>query len=1459
MSQYRLNWKFLLGFLAVVAIGGGLLHARYKRQVGKQADTLLELANGADQKGDAGKAVGFLRRYLVFRPLDTDARGRLGLLLARVARQPAEHLQAYFVLDETLRAAPDRADLRRKAVDLALRLGPDLLPDVQRHLEGLKKTDDAKGEFYLRYADFHLVQSQYSQAIDKLERATDKQPNLFAAYVRRAHILRKNLDRSDEADKVIAAMVDKNKGAYLAHLGAAVYWDTDTSPPRPARDPEQNYADQVKAANDLAPDELDVILAVADRDLRVAGRAALQNNDEQRKKSLDEARATLRRGTGRYVSTLQKLTAEEAARLDEEAFGKRALVGVLFQKLVASESMAGDMTAAEAAAREGVTALPESILLQLTLLDVHIRQGKFDEAGVEVGRLKQAGVPAPVIDYHKSRILASRPVNPDRLTAARTLEAVLAQPGLPTEFVAPAALLLGACYEQIGEYDRRYAAYKRAAEVTDVRDPLWQTANERLAAALMETGQVAEAAQLLEELAPRAVGAYVGVYIPLARARLVLTLGRPEGQRDWTPVEDALEKVSGVEASLVWADLYLARGEQDKATDKLRAAIKEHPDAVRPQLALALTEARRKNTDGARELIEAARAKFGNTADVRLAEARLVILTPGPDTAARLARLADGADQLPHEDSRRLLRGLAELAAAAGATDTAAALHNQRAAAAPDDLGAHLARFDDALAKKDFAEAGRVLTEIEKIDKPSGTNTQVAQAFLQIALYQHDKSGNLAVARERLDAVERQRRWWPRAALAQALVADLRGADPTLKADEHWAEQVKAADRYKAAFEGGEQRPEVVQRLLALYAALGKTNAGEELLNRVDPRGLAAGSELLVLELSLRSGNLKRAMAFATKAIAETDTDPVKLVRLSQIRELAREPDDRVLAPLRRAVEVAGDRPEGWVYLVRYLARTDRKAQAETEAERARVRLGDREKLAVAQCLVAVGRPERAIDLYEGAVKDRPTDVRTLSEAMLFHLRTENIDKDARQKAERLSEAILRLPNLPPDVQVTVHEVQTRLRLGRSDFQMTRQQLEAAGVLERGVPVRLTGRESVSQLRTRALSLARQPDAALRREAINTFEAIDQRQRLRAEDQFLLSQLLISVGQWPAARSRLKALTEAPDPNLAHVAYYGLRVLLLDEAPNTREARRCLDLLDKGQPNAPVTIELKARLLDAERNLAGAVEAVKGYVGRDESRAGVGALLLERLGAVEPAETMYRTFAADPKQVGGTVMLAGFLGRQGRTGDAVALLAERSGALPPAVIAGVGVEVLYHSPQATADAVRQVEGWVQQAAQKGLPEAEALALRGVIKVVEGKYEDAIRLNQAAVSKGTPDPLTMNNLGYLLAVHGGRVAEGLAWVTKARDAAGPLPAIRDTEAVIRTVNKEPQKAIDLLVDATREIPDPAAFFHLAEAYREAGDTAAAAAAMRQAKRWKISLIDVPPQERSRLRDALRTVR
>src|SRR3954466_12082599 len=115
MTAYRISFRFLFGFLAVFAAGGALLHAQYKRNVGRQADILLHLADAAEAKGEPAKAVGYLRRYLAFRPRDHAARGRLGLTFVRLAGRPAEFLQAYFVIDEALRGDPGRDDLRRKA------------------------------------------------------------------------------------------------------------------------------------------------------------------------------------------------------------------------------------------------------------------------------------------------------------------------------------------------------------------------------------------------------------------------------------------------------------------------------------------------------------------------------------------------------------------------------------------------------------------------------------------------------------------------------------------------------------------------------------------------------------------------------------------------------------------------------------------------------------------------------------------------------------------------------------------------------------------------------------------------------------------------------------------------------------------------------------------------------------------------------------------------------------------------------------------------------------------------------------------------------------------------------------------------------------------------------------------------------------------------------------------------
>ncbi|HEX4608905.1 MAG TPA: hypothetical protein VH092_11930, partial [Urbifossiella sp.] len=794
MFTYRLNWKFLVGFLAVLAVSGGLLHARYTRQLGRQADTLMELANKTEEKQPV-KAAGYLRRYLVFRPDDHDARGRLGLLLARTARQPRELLQAYLVLDETVRST-DRDDLRRKAVVLALRLGPNLLPDVKKHLDELFKTHSGDSDLYILYAEYHLVQSRYADAAEQFRLAAERRPDLHAAHLSRARLLREKLEKGAEGDEVIAGMLARpeNKTAFRAHLAAAAYWDSAPN------DHQADRAQEVGLAAGLAPDEVEVILAVADLDLSRSARAALTGKDDDRKKWLNDARAVLRKGLVQYAPTLQKLTLEQAIHLENEALSRRAIIGLLFQRLATAEAQAGDLSAAETVARDGTEALPEVSLLLATLADIHIRQERFPDAAAELDRLEQGGYPLPNARYHRGRIQAGKG---EWLIATRTLEEVLAEPGLPAEFVAPASLLLGGCYEEIGELDKRYVAYKKAT-VADVRDPLWLTANERLAATLLEMGLEGEAVRIYEDLAPRVAGANV----PLARVRLSQILRKPTGQRDWSVVEHVLRVAPKiVETELVWADLEAARGDVGKATERLKAAIKDYPDAPQPTLALALAEGHRKNADQAARLIEAARSKFGHTVAVRLTEARLAALTPGRETQRRFLELSEGTDQLSRRDVRRLLQGLIDIAIAAGAGDTAVTLRDRVVRVAPLDISAHLAKFDDALARKDLAAAAAVSEQIQKIE-PGGTNSLVVQAFLLISRAQQGDPAGLKEAGEFLEVVERTRPWWHRVALAQALVADLKG------------EFARAAARYKDAVIAGERRPDVIQRLLILYTRL---------------------------------------------------------------------------------------------------------------------------------------------------------------------------------------------------------------------------------------------------------------------------------------------------------------------------------------------------------------------------------------------------------------------------------------------------------------------------------------------------------------------------------------------------------------------------------------------------------------------------------------------------------------
>src|SRR5207244_3162202 len=92
---------------------------------------------------------------------------------------------------------------------------------------------------------------------------------------------------------------------------------------------------------------------------------------------------------------------------------------------------------------------------------------------------------------------------------------------------------------------------------------------------------------------------------------------------------------------------------------------------------------------------------------------------------------------------------------------------------------------------------------------------------------------------------------------------------------------------------------------------------------------------------------------------------------------------------LRRAVELADTEPETWVALVGYLSATGRRADAEAEVERARVKLTGRQgALALAQCYEAAGNVAKAREMFKAVLEARPQDVQARRNYVGLCLRT---------------------------------------------------------------------------------------------------------------------------------------------------------------------------------------------------------------------------------------------------------------------------------------------------------------------------------------------------------------------------------------------------------------------------------------------------------------------------------------
>jgi tetratricopeptide (TPR) repeat protein len=1234
IMRRSLNIKFLISLLIATALIGAGVHLGHGFQKERAAGALLRQADRAERKGDIRGAEKYLGLYLAFRPDDGEALARYGLTLAKGATTPKARLQALLVLERALLHATDRDDVRRRVAELAL--APDLMrsKDAKEHLvtlllspspghgpapEARRRLDDLLLEFarqdaqegppraleqLLTRPDTELEEllgrcleeegrrgrrtesdDCYRRALACYRLALARAPDRVDVYVLLAALLRGPLGDSAQADRVMDArrtqdgLVAKNPEAYRAYLARARYRREAGLP---------GAADDVARAQQLAPDEADVVAAAAEV-AREEGRLA-------------EARTLLAKGMDRYPRDLR-----------------------MYEVLTAIEVQAGRSEEAVAVLRRGDKALPGQKSLQWNLADLLIHLGK-PEAKEVIARLRrQSDASQPEVEYLEARLLLTQGRRAEAVRRLEKVRALMANVVALKGLTIQADVLLAQCYERSGNPEQQLAVSRRALAL----EPGSVPARLALAAALLTLGRSDEALEEFRKVAPEAPAARVAV----ARLMLARNLRLPEAQRHWPEVDQALDEAAratadAVEVTILRAEALAARGRLDQARDRLLQARTSEPKRVEPWIALANLAGSRGNPEATLSILDEAQGRLGDRVELRLARANYWTRRGGGDARKALEPLAQDLDKIAEGDRNRLEDGLAEAFARLGDVRRAEQLWTRLAERRTDDLRVAIKLFDLALQAGDRAgdrTLSQAVERLHRIEGEDGAYWRFGEASRLVRLAGQGDSKRLDQARSLLAEAANRRPDWSRVPLLEAAIA------------EQERRPERATEAYLRAIDRGERQPTVIRRVVELLNSQRRFADAERVIQRLLDQGPSTGIlGQLAAERALRHRDHKGTLELASRAVPPESRDYRDHLWLGRIYWLAGE-KAKAEPALRRALELADTVPETWIAWVEYLFRTGQKDQAEAAIQQAQRKLPpDSAPLALALCYLATGHPDLAEERYQATLAARPNDPATLRVVADFYLRTGQNPK-ADPYLKRILDARIRAPE--PLVIWARRNRAIGLAL-QGGYQRIR---EGQALIEEN----LRAGDDVEDWRAKALLQAKEPGGL--RGAIRTLEELERRQPPTPDEKYFLAQLYESAGEWPRARSLMQGLLSSDGENPLYLASYTRSLLRKGQAD---EAWTWLDRLEKSQPEHPQTIELKARLLASRGQGADAATLLKARAKEKKAYVALFAALLEELNQPDAAEEMYRDTLNRSERPEAVLVLAEFLGRRGRLPEA---------------------------------------------------------------------------------------------------------------------------------------------------------------------------------------------------------------
>ena len=1377
--RVRVVIVLVLGLVGL-AIG---LHLLHDHQMHRMAGVFLERSEQARADGQVEAAIAWLEQYLRFVPSDSEARLRLGLMLADQVRTPMEIFRVALLLESIVRRDEvDRPEVRERLAELYQRIGRH--SDAKFHFEILLTTDSRNPRWREALARCVAELGDYEVAAKEYRAAIDASPRSFSAYEGLAELLTRKLERPAEAEALLNGMVARYPNEPDGLLARARF-RRDQGQLEPALlDAKRAYV--------LAPDDHEVLLLV--------GRLLAGLTDS--------------------AAAAPHFSVRDVQRRVESAIASGGDPLDLIVVAAQLDVLSGRADLAEQRAQAALESHPDDPSLRWLLTEILLRRSDLRAAGDELQRLRSRQEAPELINYLEARIDMQ---TGDWLAARQRLESIpLGRIEVPY-LRAQIHRYLAHCYGRLGQRERQLQAFEESLTA----NPLLAEARIERAEALAASGRIQDALSHYQQVSHEP-----GVPLAIARLLLVLNAARSEDTRNWEEVESALNRAAADrnherEVLLLRASMLVARGEADGARAIIAAAVERQPGDIELRLTLSELHQRCGESDRAVQVLDEAERRFGPRIEVDVARVRHWARSSESEAGPRLEELVRSRERSAAEQFI-ILSALARAHRRLGDEQRTADLLEQATALEADHLDVWNDILELAIRLGDDQRARRALGGIRRIEGAQGVNWRIGEAArLTMRARRSGDREALARARELLESAARTSASI-RISLGLADLAELDG------------DEALAIEHYQQAIDRGDRNPDVIRRVVELLYRRRRYSDAEHALNKLrELEGVEADEVFgrLAAHVYLHANRAGEAVTLAERRVRDS-SDPLDHLWLGQVRWAAGQLE-AAEAGFRAAIDLEPSRPESWVALVTFLARNARTAEAEAAVEAMQQALpADEQRLPAAQCHEVLGRLDAAAGEYHQALAADGEDPAVVWSAASYFLRQERladaepllqqivsderrfeaqIVRGARRGLALLLAARGGYPNFreglalldsnvqsdggtPDDLRVRVHVLATRPE--------RRYQSEALSALLRlSERVSLTNddHEQLIQLHANLgnWSAARAAMHAMMAGGSSDPEALS----------FCIRLTLARGEVRGAVESWLQTLVSLQPESADTVELQARHLALSGDIP---AAVKLLSEWLQQQPDDDTQ-------LDRIRLAAAVLSEIAARLDRTGQTLGAEQLAAE-------AERHYRQLVA--RSPGDAPELIRFLGKRWRFSEALELCESAWDDAPPESVAVACVELLHTGRLAEHD-IAKVRRWIATARETH-PQSAELAFQAALAAnFAGDYDAAEAACRQTISLAPGAVPAYNDLAWLLAMRRQNLDESLQLINRAIELAGPLGHLLDTRAVVYLARGDTREAIRDAEDAIDERSTAGRLFRLAQAQTAAGDSSSARLAYRNA--------------------------